>query len=189
MVTAAYTTHFKKCAPLDEAHAQKILGELWLVMVVLYLVYNNDMLTLPQLIQHFETVEQNPTVKNLPKKKAAEFNAITQMIAHFNCHPHGYWYIFWYDVHKMNQDVSGIKDNDSAFNPCFPTSICYRPMNRKETEEYLGGLKGGQQPLGRNRNLPDLLFGAMDETRKHPANTPCKTGTIVGIQAEEKMLL
>ena len=71
-----------------------------------YLVYNNDMLNADQLKLHFNTIEQNPALKNICDKYEKELNAVTSMIAYFNQHPCiGFWYTYWNDLHKNNSDL------------------------------------------------------------------------------------
>ena len=138
-----------------------------------YLVYNNDMINIDQLRTHFATTEQNPALKNLVDKYEKELTAITEMVTYFNRHPCiGYWYVYWSDVFKMNSDLPGIKNNSDMFNPSVSTSICFKPMGRKETEDYLSKCEG-EAPLGKNQeNHLDLLFAKIDAIKaKHPLNS------------------
>ena len=159
-----------------------------------YLIYNNDMITMPQIIQHFEKIEQNPIVKSIVikplqqhetiKNYTLELEALTAMIAYFNCNPCvGYWYTFWHDVHKKNSDLSGIKKNNDSFDPSCPNSICYRPMGRTATETFLNALDGGTTPLGRSQShYLDLLFEKIDKVhQRHPITfTGHFTGNVIG---------
>jgi hypothetical protein len=137
-----------------------------------YLVYNNDMLNADQLKLHFNTIEQNPALKNICDKYEKELNAVTSMIAYYNQHPCiGFWYTYWNDLHKNNSDLPGIKNNDDKFNPAVPTSICFKPMGRKDTEAFLATCEG-EDPLGSKQSEHlDRLFGRVDEIKiKHPIN-------------------
>jgi len=138
-----------------------------------YLIYNNDMISLPQMNTHFNTIEQNPKLRNVVGKYTKELTAITEMIAYFNTHPCvGYWYTYWNDVYKMNADLPGIKANEDMFNSAVSTSICFKPMGRKETEAFLSSAKG-KAPLGKNQKAHlDLLFAQVDAIKKkHPMKT------------------
>ena len=138
-----------------------------------YLIYNNDMISLSQMTTHFKMIEQNPKFHNLVEKYDKELTAITKMVAYFNTHPCvGYWYTYWSDVYKMNSDLPGIKANEDMFNSAVSTSICFKPMGRKETDAFLSSAKG-KSPLGKNQKAHlDLLFAKVDAIKlKHPMKT------------------
>ncbi len=143
-----------------------------------YFVYNNDLMTMNDLQHYFAGSEQNPVVKTIPTKYAKELEAMTAMVAHFNSNPCvAFWYVYWHDLWKHNNDLPGLKLNREAFDPCVSTSICYRPMGRQATEEFLNGLKG-PSPLGKKQSQHlDLLFGKVDAVAlKHPARAPAQGG-------------
>ena len=143
-----------------------------------YFVYNNDLMTINDLQHYFAGSEQNPAVKNIPSKYAKELEAMTAMVAHFNSNPCvAFWYVYWHDLWKHNNDLPGIKDNREAFDPCVPTSICYKPMGREATEEFLRGLTG-DSPLGKKQSEHlDRLFAKVDAIAlKHPVATPAQGG-------------
>ena len=138
-----------------------------------YLVYNNDMISLNGLKSHFESVEQNPKLKDIVETYGNELAAITDMISFYNSHPCvGFWYTYWNDIFKMNGDLPGIKDNADLFDPSVSTSICFKPMGRKETEEYLATCEGDDAPLGKKQEEHlDRLFARVDDIKeKHPLN-------------------
>ena len=65
------------------------------------------------------------------------------MISYFNSNPCiAYWYVYWSDVFKMNSDLPGIKGNSDLFDPSVKSSICFTPMGRKATEEFLAKCEG-----------------------------------------------
>ena len=132
-----------------------------------------------QMKTHFNTVEQNPKLKTLVDKYEQELAAITGMVTFFNSHPCiGFWYTYWSDIFKHNGDLPGIKDNEALFNPSVSTSICFKPMGRAETEEYLKTCEGDDDPLGKNQAAHlDLLFEKVDAIKiKHPMNGGGKKG-------------
>lgn len=52
-----------------------------------YLIYNNDLISLNNLTNHFNLIEQNPAVQKIPIVYQNELKAITDIIARFNCNP------------------------------------------------------------------------------------------------------
>jgi hypothetical protein len=42
----------------------------------------------------------------------------------------------------MNSDLPGIKGNSDLFDPSVKSSICFTPMGRKATEEFLAKCEG-----------------------------------------------
>ena len=136
-----------------------------------YLIYNNDLISMEQLRHHFDTVELNPKIKTTVVKYEKELLAITNMISYFNSNPCiAYWYVYWSDVFKMNSDLPGIKGNSDLFDPSVTSSICFTPMGRKATEEFLAKCEGGDQPLGKKQcEHLDRFFVKIDEiSKKHP---------------------
>ena len=135
-----------------------------------YLIYNNDVISMAQMQQHFQYVEQNPNMKGICTTYFNELTAMTQMISFFNSNPcFGFWYVYWHDIYKMNSDLPGIKSNRTQFDPTYPTSIAFRPMGRKATEAFLKKCKG-EKPLGKKQaEHLDRLFVRIDEVaKKHP---------------------
>jgi len=112
-----------------------------------YLIYNNDLMSMDMMTLHFQYIEQNPAVKKIPVVYMKELQALTGIIARFNCNPCvGYWYLYWHDLWLNNKDLKTIKKNEAAFNPGSPESIAFKPMGRQQTEEYLKKL--GKNVLG-----------------------------------------
>lgn len=132
-----------------------------------YYVYNNDTLPQQQLFSILTQCERNDLIRALPTENKVDFEMVYQKLAYFNSHPAvGYWFTFWHDFYIFNKDLEVVKNNEADFSPYSSLSICYKFMDRKAAEEFLGkhGLHGAVTCCGCkqgfvNDGMLDRIYG------------------------------
>eukprot|EP00329_Picozoa_sp_Boothbay-MS584-11_P004646 46833_4 len=159
-----------------------------------YYIYNQPKIERSQLERYLTGNETNATLKKLPEEHAAGLDYLYSRMQFVRSHPGlKLWFVFWDDWWHQNRDMKAVKaavemEADDAkqtknlcFNPAKGNSIAYKPMVRKELEEWLGskGLLGTCTKRLFSPKLLDALYARMDVEQQKLAGQPYDQAALV----------
>lgn len=104
----------------------------------LFNILAHEDLSLAQLKQVLHRTEKDSKVTALAQNWNASFVGLeARMNWVRKSWLNGWWFLYWDDIWRRNQDITQITSQSDLFSPHYSTSICYQPMHRSGLEQFL----------------------------------------------------
>ncbi|KAJ1968787.1 hypothetical protein IWQ62_001032 [Dispira parvispora] len=131
-------------------------------------VFHTPQISQSDLWDYLEREEQNPLLHGIRDHHFSDIQFLYQRMQYVTHHAVAlYWYLFWDDVFRMNQDiVPEFQKHKAYFSPYYPSSIAYVPMPRAHLVKFLQQFKLWHPPGQRgffHNGLLNQLYSRLNQ--------------------------